>query len=270
MKTARQVLKIKPHFMPFAASFSDIDSQNVQFTIGVHLAEEDVFALSDTPEYIKILCDLKPIKEFDSEIKINATYAPIFANEQSVRHMSSNVYSSEMSELVSAIEIHAKSILPDDRIPEAWFGAFHENQIIYVKRFSVLRNHVEARLEKDIRYETNAYNNLVSRAYPLAGIYRKGIPIPDIEQYFVFCGTGLQAKEYIQRISSKQLLSAKFVKVAQGTKASEITSLEDDISLGKIEIMLPSETKYKSVNVQKNTVLSDICTIMFKKEPIGE
>ncbi len=271
MRTSKHILKITPHFSPFTDSYLDIDTVNMQFNIGNNSEfEENVFEDEESPQYIQIICELSPLKTFSPKAQIHTTYHAMPSDPNSIRHITKNIYDGSvisLNKLVSGLEIKYKTIVPSIPLAEKWHNFLSEQyQNLYTKQFLTISDKIDIIIEPDQRYDKNAYNNIISRAYPIAGLYHKGIPINDIEQYFVYYGTGIQAKEYIKLVSSKELFSSKHLKIAPGIKASSITSLEDDVSLGKIEIISPNETKYQSISITKNTVLSNVCTITFQQQ----
>ncbi|MDR2074832.1 MAG: hypothetical protein LBP31_01265 [Holosporales bacterium] len=264
MHTNRKILKIKQHTEPFLSN--DIDTDLVNFTIGdTDIGEEDVFLDSENPKYIKLLCELKGIKNFPKISCMKSKYKSMPSSKDFL-DIEYNIYdgkSVSLNGLVSEINVIYKDSFPE--VPEEWTSWLQENSSIYSKKFHTQKENVQAEMNIDPRYEVTAYNHLISEAYPIAGSYHKGIPIENIEQYFSYIGIGLQAKPYIDIISSKQLLNAKHLKISPLIKSSQITSLQDDILSGKIKITMPNETKYQSLNVVKDTIVSDICVISFKK-----
>jgi hypothetical protein len=181
-----------------------------------------------------------------------------------------NIYdgtSISLNGLVSEINIVYRDSFPE--VPEEWASFLQQQKSetpLYSKKFHIQKgDDIHAEMHPDPRYEVTAYNHLVSDAYPIAGAYHKGIPLENIEQYFAYVGVGLQSSPYIDLISSRQLLSAKHLRIATGLKASQIGSLQDDVQGGKIEIIMPDETKYQSLNIVKDTVISDVCVLSFKR-----
>jgi hypothetical protein len=244
----------------------DIDTDLVNFTIGgADGGAEDVFVDDENPRYIKLLCELRALRNFPKEACIKSKYKEMPTSEE-FSDIEYNVYdgkSVSLNGLVSEINIIYKDSFPE--VPEEWASFLQENSSVYSKKFYTQNGNIQAEMSVDPRYEMTVYNHLISEAYPIAGAHHKGIPIENIEQYFAHIGVGLQAKPYIDIISSKQLLNAKHLKVASGIKSSQITSLQDDILSGRIEITMPDETKYQSLNIVKDTVVSDICVISFRK-----
>ncbi len=268
MKTTSKILKVKSRYQPF--NIFDIDKDNISFTIGNSASNEDIFKNKNNPEYIKIMCELVPIKNFDSAINIYSKYQKMAGTPDSVQEFSKKIYAN-IAGFVSNIDIIYKDILPDDdgnvnEFPINWREFLLENPKIYTKNFTKQQKNLRVQMGKDPRVETNMYNHLISNAYPYAGIFHKGISIQDIEQHFFYIGTGTQAKEYINTISSKKLLSESYLRLCPDIKSSDITSLLDDIINGLIEITMPDNTKYQSIIINKNTIISNICVITFKRK----
>lgn len=267
MKTTSKILKIKSHYQPF--DFFDIDKENSTFTIGSMSSDEDVFMSGDVPNYINIMCEINPIKDFNQSINISSTYQAMSGKPDSTKEFSRNIYDGSnipVNGFVSSLDIVYRDILPETEIPGEWREFLTENSKIYTKNFVVQRKNLKLQMSEDPKFETNIYNHLISNAYPYAGVYYKGISIEDIEQSFFYIGTELQAKEYINTISSKKLLSGSSLRLCPGIKGSDITSLQDDVSSGNIRITMPDKTVYQSICIKKNTVISNMCVITFRRK----
>jgi hypothetical protein len=182
MHTNRKILKIKQHTDPFLSN--DIDTDFVNFTIGnAEGGMEDVFFNNELPKYIKLLCELKTVKNFSKTTNIQSKYKPIPTNEE-FSDISYNIYdgkSVSLNGLVSEINIVYKNSFPE--VPEKWTSFLEQKEdSLYTKKFYTQNENVQAEMRADIRYEETAYNHLISEAFPIAGSYHKGIPIGDIEQ----------------------------------------------------------------------------------------
>lgn len=288
MKVNNKILRVRRGSGLHAASFLDIDHQNTNLSItsNTDTCYDDVFTNSKDvwkpPEYIKILCELKPIKDFKSDILIYAKYQRMPDDESSITEMNYMIYDGITipgNALVSAIDISYIDILPssseaDQRpIPDAWHGKLlQNNSIIHSKKFKTQEHNIaNAELEIDDRFDVTAYNHYISKAYALSGFYHNGIQISDIQQYFFYIGSELQAEEYIKTMSSRELLSSNFLRPDSDIRLSQITSLEDDITDGCVKIEMPGQceddetTTYESINIQKNTTISDRCILTFKR-----
>jgi hypothetical protein len=127
-------------------------------------------------------------------------------------------------------------------------------------------------MKQDRRYEESEYNHLISEAIPFSGYYHAGVMLHEIEQYFCYIGTELQAKEYITVVSSRNLLRDNYQNIIP--EISEFTSLEDDISTGKVGISVQGKDgqsiRYKSIFILKNTIMSDACVITFRRDADDE
>lgn len=265
MKTVSKILKIKTHYQPF--NIFDVDKENITLTIGNMKSNENVFTDSNAPNYIRILCELVPIKNFNPSLNVLSRYQKMVNVSESMTEFSKKIYSSvQMNGFVSSIDIIYKDILPDTEIPPDWRIYLSGNPKIYTKNFLVQQKSMQISMTEDHRFEQNMYYHLISGAYPYAGAYYKGIAVENIEQYFFYIGTELQAKEYMNTISSKKVLSGGPIKLCQGLKASEITSLQNDITSGKINLTMQDKTIYQSLDIKKDTIISNACVITFKKQ----
>ncbi|MDR1488684.1 MAG: hypothetical protein LBI26_03015 [Holosporales bacterium] len=269
MKINRHILKIRPKRNAPNSSYFDGDS--VEFTIGDSLsneAENNVFVDIEFPKYLRILVTLVPIKNFNKSARATVRYKPIVeSDEESV--MNFPIYENPkfpMENFISEIDIIYKEILDVNSDITNLKEQLSSKKILYSKKF--ITENSSKTLETmalDHRLDPDEYNYYVSRCYGFGGIYHKGIAVSDIEQYFYHLGTGLQSEEYMDRMSSRKLLACKYTKLSDSINLSDITSLEDDVNMGKILISLEdSHAIYESFQIKKDTIISDDCVIAFR------
>jgi hypothetical protein len=185
--------------------------------------------------------------------------------------MSFRPYSGEnirMNGFVSELIVRFRELLPAEEIqikPE-WIEFLKSNPEIYTKNFR--KQEVDAEIEgmPDQEYGSSDILHVKSRCHFFAGSYYPGIDLSDIQQYLFYVGTAIQAQEYIDIISAKELITSRVNSPARDVTPQALTTLVDDICDGKIEINFPDGTKYHSVLITKPTVISDIVHILFKKE----
>jgi hypothetical protein len=252
----------------------DLDKENTMFVIGVDkLHEDDVFwRAPSTPPYVKALCELMPHRNFNRHSTITSKYAPFTMGEEirTMKYRPYNTESIDISRFVSSVDIRFVTFIPDCPIDSSWSDLLDETTI-YVKEFGTQQNNnIEVAMKQDKKYEVSEYSHLISKAIPFAGYYYSGIDLPRIEQYFCYVGTEMQAREYINTISSRALLSGNYQHIAIDAKLSEFASLEDDISSGKVKISVQDKSgltvKYESIAAFKTTVVSNMFVMTFRRE----
>ena len=258
---------------PFINGFTDIDKENSDFIIGTSEKFENIFETDKKfPEYLKLLCKISAKSEFP-DVSISAKYKTENDENEPENTMTYNLYDGSkinMKGLVSEININIYDIVPDFGIVETEeIKEFvKSNPLIYTKKFETQKksNEIENFRDYESAYDESSLIHTKTRAHFFAGSFQKTMKISDIQQYFFYMGTGYQGEEFINLISSKDLLETQKVKPTPGIKLENLSTLEDDIMSGKIEINFDDENvKYQSMSSIKTTLTSEIFQIIFKK-----
>ena len=263
-----QKLKLKYNNDPFTNGFAYVDKENTDITIGTSDKFDDlVFQDDEYPEVLTCLCKLVPIKDFAADISIIARYRTTEEDDVD-RVMNFKIYdgsSVNMNGFVSGIDIELVAVLyENNNAPPDTFEQTLQNPKIYEKRFQTQQNSREIEVLEEQEFEETDVLHFKSGAHFFAGSYNKGINISEIQPYLFYVGTGFQTSEYIEIISARDLLNTNKVKLANGIKLSQLSTLEDDVSNGEIKISL-TNIVYKSIAIKKNTLISDVCKIIFRK-----
>ncbi|MDR3030899.1 MAG: hypothetical protein LBU35_00745 [Holosporales bacterium] len=255
---------------PFIAGYTDIDKENSDITIGNSEKNENIFfGDENSPEYISCLCSLIPRMEFKN-ISVSSKYK-LDPDSGAESEMNFKIYSGEninMKGFVSHIDIECRNILLnglEGNIPREWLDFIIEHCKIFTKNFMTQTNSIEIESLIDEELGITDIAHFKSNAHFFAGSYYKGIPISDIQQYMFFVGTDVYGKEYINIISSKEILTSSSILPAAEIKLENLSTLQDDISNGKVSISFSESVIYKSIEIRKETLTSDICKIIFKK-----
>lgn len=258
---------------PFINGFTDIDKENSDFIIGTSEKFENIFETDKKfPEYLKLLCKISAKSEFP-DVSISAKYKTENDENEPENTMIYNLYDGSkinMKGLVSEININIYDIVPDFGIVETEeIKEFvKSNPLIYTKKFETQKksNEIENFRDYESAYDESSLIHTKTRTHFFAGSFQKTMKISDIQQYFFYMGTGYQGEEFINLISSKDLLETQKVKPTPGIKLENLSTLEDDIMSGKIEINFDDENvKYQSISSIKTTLTSEIFQIIFKK-----
>lgn len=258
---------------PFINGFTDIDKENSDFIIGNSERFENIFENDKNfPEYLKLLCKISAKSEFQ-DVSISAKYKTENDENEPENTMTYNLYDGSkinMKGLVSEININICDIVPDFGIVETEeIKEFvNSNPLIYTKKFETQKksNEIENFRDYDSVYDESSLIHTKTRAHFFAGSFQKTMKISDIQQYFFFMGTGYQGEEFINLISAKDLIQTQKVKPTTGIKLENLSTLEDDIMSGKIEINFDDKNvKYQSMSSIKTTLTSEIFQIIFKK-----
>ncbi|MDR1034770.1 MAG: hypothetical protein LBL32_02440 [Holosporales bacterium] len=265
----------KTHYLntPFIDGFTEIEKENTEITIGNSNKIDDIFYTTDEQsEYIKCLCSLIPKTEFRN-VNVTMRYRATTNEDDRELIKSFRPYSGEnirMNGFISELTVRFRELLPSETpetpIKSEWTKFLKTNPEIYTKIFR--KQEVDAEIESmvDSEYSTSDILHVKSKCHFFAGSYYSGIKLSDIQQYLFYVGTTFQAQEYINIISAKELVSSKVASPGPNVTLQSLSTLEDDIYDGKIEINFPDETKYHSVSITKTTIVSDIVQILFKRE----
>lgn len=252
---------------PFVDGFTDIEKESTNLTIGESSMLDNIFH-DDLPEYVKVLCTLSPQTEFGNVV-ISARYKE--REDGEVKSMSYKLYdgsSINMTGFVSELSITAIDVLPDFGVPDGELqSCIAANNVIYTKKFQTQTASTNVNNFVDRSVEESGVIHTKSKAHHFAGSYFSGIKLSDIQPYLFYVGTSYQAKPYISIVSASDVLQVHKAELSPGITPDSLSTLEDDICNGKVEITVPnSDISYKSMASIKETVTSDVFQIIFKKE----
>ncbi|MDR1609375.1 MAG: hypothetical protein LBR78_00770 [Holosporales bacterium] len=252
---------------PFIGGFTDIDREGTNLMIGDSELLDDIFN-DDSPEHIKLLCSMSAHAAF-TDVVVSARYKE--KSNGNVKTLSYHLYdgsSLNMTGFVSKLSITALDILPEFGTPDSrWQRYISENNVIYTKHFQTQASSTNVENFVDHDAQETGIIHTKSRAHSFAGSYFSGIKLADIQPYLFYVGTGYQAKPYISIISASDALRLRKVTLAPGVSDDSLSTLEDDICNGSIQLSIPDcNTTYKSVAAIKETLTSDIFQITFRKE----
>jgi hypothetical protein len=255
---------------PFVSGYSDIDKENSNLFIGASEKPDDIrFGSNDLPEYIFCICNLIPKSEFNPVNVCSRYKENQDSSEESL--MEFNIYSGEhinMKGFVSEIAVECTDIFQSasyDCIPKHWVDFIQENKIIYNKKFMLQPIDFEIESFFNENLEVTDISHYKSKAHFFAGSYYKGIAISDIQQYMFFLRANIYGEKFINIISSKEILNSNSIPPADEIRFENLSTLQDDISSGKIMLEFPDNVRYKSIDIKKETLTFDICKIIFKK-----
>lgn len=259
-------IKLSHNQTPFVNSSSCIQKEEATLIIGINNAKELFFTkYKNYPQYITCNCKLEAIRELDKAITISANYHKKASNPE-LTTMSFPFYDKKefrIDKFASAINIKFIDIVGTankenigDDIPI--------NTIIYQKNFAIQETSQTVSVSLDRALDLSNIDHVRSKAYNFAGLYYQGLPLTEIEQYFVFIGTRPKHKEYIDIISAKKIFNNPNFTFANEAQNTKLSTLLDDIYNNEIIIPMPNGKIYKSISVPNKTFLSDICEIEFK------
>ena len=250
---------------PFVNGFTDIEKENLDLVIGSSDEFENLFSY-ESPEYIKLICKLSVKSEFPN-VTISAGYK--VTEDGELQMMQKNLYDGSeisMNSVISEIEIEFLDFQQDFGIvKKSWKDLLIESPVIYKKEFP--KQTISRRIDNfiDNSVEQNGTIHTKSKAHFFGGSYFGGIKFSDIQPYLFYVGTGLQAEEYINIISAKEVFQNGKVKLSPEIQIDSLSTLEDDICNGTLKLNLDDEI-YKSVIAIKETLTSNVFQILFKKE----
>ena len=255
--------KAKLFSAPFVDGFTDIETENSNLTIGHSEEFEDVFT-TNYPEYLQIICELDYKSEFPN-VTISAGYKITTAGESKL--MKYNIYdgrSLSLEKIASEVSIKFLDFANNYNNP-TWKNELCSRSVIYKKEFRLQNEskRIDNFLDPDM--DQSGILHTKSYAHYFAGNYFFGIKLSDIQPCLFCLGTGLQGKEYIHLFSAKEIFQNNAAKLSPDIEKSNLTSLEDDISSGKITLQFQDQI-YKSITAKKDTLLSNVFQILFRKD----
>ncbi|MDR1476487.1 MAG: hypothetical protein LBI20_04235 [Holosporales bacterium] len=274
MKSAIKTPKL--HYLvntPFIDGFTEIEKENTEIVIGNSHMIDDLFCTTnESVEYFKCLCSLVPKSEF-RDVRVRTRYRAPTVDDVSENVMSFSLYSGEqirMDGFISELAIRFRELLPlesdDGLIKSEWVEFLKTSPEIYVKTFHKQYSDMEIENTLDPGFEGSDILHVKSKGYFFAGSYYAGIKLSDIQQYLFYVGTEIQAREYINIISATELISSRNIEPAPIVTFQSLSTLEDDVCDGKVVINFPDGSEYQSIAISKNTLVSDIVQMLFKKK----
>jgi hypothetical protein len=254
---------------PFVEGFTDIEKEDASILIGESDVIDDVCQVDGGEcSCFKLLCSLSSRSDFN-DVAISARYKEKAGDKES-KTLSYKLYdgsSIKMNGFVSEVAIEFADIVPGSgNLDDQWLNFLNENRVIYRKVFQTQTSTktIENFVDEDI--DVSSIIHTKSRAHCFAGSYFKGIKFSEIQQYMFYVGTGYRAEPYISIIKASDVLQTKKAKLNQNIAVDSLSTIEDDICDGRITITFPDGSIFQSVLGIKDTLVSDICQISFKKK----
>ena len=245
---------------PFVNGYTDIEKEKAIFNIGNSEEDEDIFS-KNLPEYLKMRCKLSAKSEFPN-VTISAGYRTTPNGQDFL--MRQKLYDGSqisMKGMVSEVCIEFLDFQNEYKIISEELG---KTSIIYRKVFQI--QNISKRIPNypDISNQQSEIFMTKSDAHPFAGSYFTGIKLSEIQPYLFYIGTGVRTEPYLKIISAKDAIQSNMVEICKDVDISSLSTLEDDICNGKVHLKTEDFT-YVSILAQKDTLISDIFTILFKK-----
>ncbi|MDR0695850.1 MAG: hypothetical protein LBF56_03760 [Holosporales bacterium] len=253
---------------PFVAGFTDIEKDDINIVIGENEEMDDPCLANEECPGFRLLCALLPKSDFQ-DVAISARYKERTSDKET-KTMSYKLYdgsSIKMNGFVSEIAIEFSDVVPEfGKLNDQSLNFLMENKTIYRKTFQVQTSskNIENFVDEDM--EASSIIHTKSRAHCFAGSYFKGVKFSDIQQYLFYVGTGYRAEPYISVIKASEIIQTKKAKLNHDITVDSLSTLEDDICDGKILIEFPDGSAYQSICSAKDTLVSNICQISFKRK----
>jgi len=245
---------------PFVNGYTDIEKENATFSIGNSEENEDIF-FENAPEYLKMRCKLSAKSEFP-DVKISAGYRTTSNGEDFL--MNKKLYDGSqiaMNGMVSEVCIEFLDIQTDCKIISEELAKI---AVIYRKRFKLQTVSKRIPNYPDRLNQQSGIFMTKSDAHPFAGCYFSGIKLSEIQPYLFYVGTDVRTEPYLKIISAKEAIQSNLVRISKDVDTSSLSTLEDDVCNGEVRFKA-NEFTYMSILSQKDTLTSDIFTILFKK-----
>ena len=245
---------------PFVLGFIETDQENISFTIGKSLknatfTNEDYF-----PEYIKCFCNIVPRMKFNN-VTVETSYIDNSSGLEIPERFS--IYSGEeiqMKGFVSELDFECYEVLSDSKIPQEIFDFLSSNKKIFTKKF------VTQQVPKNIETFVDGNSGYQSKAHFFAGSYFCGINLRNIEQYMFYVGIDAYQQKYINIISATELLNSTNIFPSDEIRIENLSNIKDDVLSGRLKLKISDEIVYKAVDISKETLISDKCLVLFKKD----
>ena len=255
--------RIKFSALPYSHCFTDIDKSDSILEIGNSEYFEDVFndSKDDNPKLLTVICELIPHIDFKN-VSMNMKYRnEIDSNKYEI--VSFNLYNNStinMNGIVSSIDVIAKTVLSSQRAINI------KNHRLYTKNFIVQTIPKELKTIEEI---TCSGIDTKTHVYPFAGCLRSYMEMKDIQPYLFYIGHEYNQSPYINLVSATDFFKSQDILVSENIAIKSLSTLEDDITDGKIELKLKnSNAKYISISSSKNTLTNTYVSIIFEKHPL--
>ena len=236
MKIPRTGLNLEPYISPV------IDTDDSILSIGDNEEFEDIFFELEVPEYIKIVCELIPKYDFP---KINISFDMLDYNGNNI-HKTFELYN-DSNQFISGIDIKLKE--STQKITGLPIG-----KIIFSKNFKTQT--------KDSYLEMfKSEYSLQTKAFYYGGKFSSYFTLGEIQPCLFYVKCNQYSELRIESIS--EILRKNKIQLSEEIDMRDISSLEDDILNGKINITLPTGHSYKSI-ASKKTNLNNFAYIIFK------
>ena len=259
MSRKTTTLRAKFTDKPFVNGYTDIEKRNAVFIIGNSDENENIF-YDNLPEYIKIRCKLLT-KAIFPKVTISAGYRTTPNGQDFI--MQKQLYDGSeisMKNVVSEVDVE----FLDSQSLDCRYNELYKEQILYKKMFQIQNTSKRIPNYPDKSNKQKEIFTTKSDAHPFAGVYFTGIKLSDIQPYLFYVGTDFQTKPYVQIISAKKVIQENLVNTCKDIDTNSLSTLEDDICDGKVKFNVDDVT-FTSILAEKDTLTSDIFTILFKK-----
>lgn len=263
---------MKIHIKQPKAKFTNIPYLSNTFDVSEEIVSpsttvpENIIVDHDT-SYIDVLCTLQARSEFPP-VTVSAKYRNEIGDELS--QMNFNLYdntSINLNGIVSHVDVIAEEIVAfwdtfqfDNEISLNDITSVHD-KVIYTKTFKITEKSQSVRVSE---IENYSGIDTISDVYYLGGNYKPYKTLADIQPYLFYLGHYYNNEPFINIISATDFLNTKNnLKPASNVKFEELSTLQDDIMAGQIQIKI-NDKLYKSIYAVKNTLTVPMITVRFK------
>ena len=254
------------------AKFTNIPYLSNKFDVSEEIissptAVQENIIIDHNISYIDVLCTLQARREFPS-VTVSAKYRNEIGDE--LTQMNFNLYdntSINLNGIVSHVDVIAEEIISfgdafqfdnETSLNDITSG---QDRIIYTKTFKITNKSQSVRVSE---IENYSGIDTISDAYYLGGNYKSYKSLADIQPYLFYLGHYYNNEPFINIISATDFLNTKNnLKPASNVKLEELSTLQDDIMAGQIQIKI-NDKLYKSIYAVKNTLTVPMITIRFK------
>ena len=216
------VPRTKFNNLPYSDSFTDIDKNNAILQIGNTDYYEDVFKNIDNYQYVETICELVPKSSFN-KVEVSMQYRNEI-DEEINSIIKYSLYDNniiKINNIVSSIDIMLHDII---NIPNNI-----NNNLIYTKKFGIQNKNIILQTDEE---EIESGINTISNAYLLGGSFMPN----NIQQYLFYIKHNYNEEPYVNIISSENILNSNDIILDQNIKLEDFSTLQDDITNGKIII----------------------------------
>ena len=223
---------------------NDIDRQESFITIGNKFNQYD--ELIKNPDNIKLLCEIIPHSDF-ANVKMSFKYrtAPDNAILKSF-----DIYNN-LENFVSSVEV----IIKGGMVSNLPIG-----QVIYKRDF---KTQIKDRNLRPFEVLDRSRIITTTAAFCYGAKYAPSLAMKNIQPYLFYLRNEYNPELNI--ISARDFLNQTAIKLSKEINMSDLASLEDDITSGKLIFNLPTGEEYKSFASEKTTLTNNLVMICFKK-----